>query len=341
MQCSARRWPRPAWGGRHLGRKALLWGVGLGTLPDLDLLANPWLDEIGKLQWHRGATHSLLFILLLAPALGWVIQRIHPVITWLRASWAVFLILATHVLIDVFTVYGTQVWWPFSKTRVGFGNLFIIDPLFTLPLLLAVLLAFWTKSSLLRLRACRTGLVVSAAVALWSIAAQNVVEDRLERALAARGIQVERLLVTPTPLNTLLWRGLIQTPEEILVVYHSLLERDHMPTVRLFPLARRQTFPEGTNGAREMEGLRWFADGFYTVEEHPDGLVFSDWRFGELRDFARPSDLAENRPQPIFSWKVRSDEADGMRIERRPPGFRRRDFLPVLWRRIFYVEAFQ
>ncbi|MEX1118936.1 MAG: metal-dependent hydrolase, partial [Terrimicrobiaceae bacterium] len=128
--------------GRQLGRRAIVWGLALGTLPDLDVLAHPLLDTIGELEWHRGISHSLFLITVISPFVGWLVSKLHrDAVRIARATSTVWLIFFTHVLIDVFTVYGTVVFAPFSEARIGFNNLFIIDPLFTMPLLVGVLAA--------------------------------------------------------------------------------------------------------------------------------------------------------------------------------------------------------
>ena len=61
-----------------------------------------------------------------------------PFVTTKEAGWFVFLVWSTHVLIDVFTGYGTQIYEPFSDRRVAWSNLFIIDFFFTLPMLVGL-----------------------------------------------------------------------------------------------------------------------------------------------------------------------------------------------------------
>ncbi|MEM6335335.1 MAG: metal-dependent hydrolase, partial [Bacteroidota bacterium] len=47
--------------GRRVGTKAAVWGAFGGLLPDLDILAYPFLDTVGELYVHRGFTHGVLF----------------------------------------------------------------------------------------------------------------------------------------------------------------------------------------------------------------------------------------------------------------------------------------
>ena len=57
--------------------------------------------------------------------------------TWLYAA----LGFATHGLLDACTTYGTQLLWPFSDARIAWNVISIIDPLFTVPILLLVVFA--------------------------------------------------------------------------------------------------------------------------------------------------------------------------------------------------------
>ena len=51
--------------GRKEGNKAILWGVIIGTIPDLDVIVARFFDPVRSLLVHRGFSHSILFILLL------------------------------------------------------------------------------------------------------------------------------------------------------------------------------------------------------------------------------------------------------------------------------------
>ena len=103
--------------GKKLGWKGAAWGAFFGTLPDLDILAYPFLSEAGRIQWHRGVSHSILVMVLASFILAKPLSLLHEekgVTAW-RAGWMVFWVWSTHVLIDCFTTYGTQVYEPFFK----------------------------------------------------------------------------------------------------------------------------------------------------------------------------------------------------------------------------------
>lgn len=294
-------------GGRRLGNKAILWGVVLGTLPDLDIIAYPWLDHIERLEWHRGWSHSLFLMLVASPAIGWLVSKIHKgKVGMRRAAWTVFAILATHVLIDVFTVYGTMVFAPFSDYRAGWNNLFIIDPLFTTPLLLGILIACISrKNQSVRRWANISGLALATLYAGWSLAAKAIAEDRMRDELANAGISYDRFVSNPTPFNTILWRGLAERDQDFVITYYSFLNPNEPPAFDFIPKNHQILAPIA--GSREAKRLAWFSDGFFSVHQTSQGWLVSDWRFGEWRSVDDPFSEA-NPPVSIFSWVLRPEE---------------------------------
>lgn len=63
--------------GRKVGNRAMLWGGICGTIPDLDVFANAVSDPMSALAYHRAFTHSLLFAVLMAPAIGLAMHRLY------------------------------------------------------------------------------------------------------------------------------------------------------------------------------------------------------------------------------------------------------------------------
>ena len=121
-----------------------LLGFLAGMSADLDVLIRSTTDPLLFLEYHRQFTHSLIFIpiggVLCALLLHALIGRRRGLRfrqTWLFCT----LGYATHALLDACTTYGTMLLWPFSEQRFAWNTISIIDPLFTLPLLVGVLLA--------------------------------------------------------------------------------------------------------------------------------------------------------------------------------------------------------
>jgi inner membrane protein len=127
--------------GRRAGPRAALWGAVCGTLPDLDVLWSHG-DPVRDFTFHRAETHALFWLTVVSPLLGWLLARLNrDRQAWVRWSLLAWLALVTHALLDAFTVYGTQLLLPFSDYPVGLGSVFIIDPLYTVPLLAGVIAA--------------------------------------------------------------------------------------------------------------------------------------------------------------------------------------------------------
>ena len=186
---------------RPLGRRALLGGALLGTLPDLDVLID-YGDAVANFTEHRGFSHSLLVLLPVSLVLALCLSRWQTQIPLRR--WWLFtgLCLITHPLLDAFTTYGTQLFWPLGDP-VAISSVFIIDPLYTLPMLVAVIVALARPPAM---AALATGLTLSSLYLCWSLVAQQWMTQRVMPTLAQRGLSEAPRLVQPMPFSTLLWR---------------------------------------------------------------------------------------------------------------------------------------
>jgi inner membrane protein len=289
--------------------KAALWGAVAGTLPDLDVLL-AYGDPIRDMVLHRAETHALfwlsLFSLPLAAAVAWL-HKEGPI--WRRWWLALWLVLVTHPLLDTMTVYGTQLALPFSDHPFGVGSVFIIDPLYTVPLLVGAGWALASRGSARGLAANVAGLVLSTAYLGWGFAAQQHVQRIARAALAAQGIAVEQLLVTPAPLNTVLWRVVAMSGAHYHEGFYGLL--DAAPADgqgRGGPPIHFDRFPSGHGLARplsEVAGLRRimaFSKGFYKLHLQGGRVVVTDLRMGQEPHYAFSFAVAERHSplQPLL-----------------------------------------
>ena len=267
--------------GRQAQKKAPLWGAFLGTLPDLDVLANPFLTEAQALAFHRGPSHSLFLALIAAPLLGWALSRLHssgP--SWRRWTVLVGAVLLTHIGLDCLTSYGTQVFWPFSRTPIILGTIFIIDPLYTVPLAAGLLTALWWNPSARARRWINyAGLALSSAYLLVTVANKLHVEQVFERSLQAQDLPAERVFTKPTAFNNLLWMAIAEGEDGFYVGYYSLLDDDRKVSFRFVP-QKKDLLGAAANNAF-VERIQWFSRGYYVVRRAPDGtLTMQDLRFG-------------------------------------------------------------
>lgn len=259
--------------------KAALWGGICGTLPDLDTFISRG-DPVSDMTLHRTESHALFYQTLLAPLLAWGVAVLHRERErWGRWCLAVWAALVTHPLLDLMTIYGTQLGLPFTDHPFGIGSVFVIDPLYTLPLLVGVTGAWRLRHTPAGLRWNAAGLLLSTAYLAWGVAVQHHVTRLARQALQAQGVAVDRLLVTPTPFNTVLWRVVAITPQGYAEAYHSLLDANGSWRLRHH---RRDAALDRQLQARSWHARRlaWFSHGFYKVWEQDGECRMSDLRMG-------------------------------------------------------------
>jgi inner membrane protein len=268
-------------------RAALLAGAALGTLPDLDSLPLALLtdDPVALMTWHRSASHSLLVLPLLAAAIWWWFRRRGGRVAAAptRWFWAILLALVTHPLLDAFTVYGTQLLWPLPMRPAMWSSVFIIDPLYTVWLLVAVVAAFFLRERRAAQRWLVAGLVLSTAYLGWSLVAKAMVEREAERALAAMGLGDAPRFSVPMPLNTLLWRVVAMTPGGYVEGFRSLAADEGPMTFRGYP-SNAQALAQARH-VPAVSRLTWFNHGFMRAQVVDAELVLSDLRMGSEPDY--------------------------------------------------------
>jgi len=308
-------------------RAAMLAGAVLGTLPDLDSFPIRLFtdDPVALMTLHRGFSHSLLVLPLVAWAIWAFYRRRGKRVAEAPARWfwAIQLALVTHPLLDAFTVYGTQLLWPLATPPVMWSSVFIIDPGYTLWLLLGVAVAAFAGAKPLARRALVAGLALSTAYLGWSLVAKAMVNREAERSLAALGLADAPRFSVPMPFNTLLWRVVAMTPDGFVEGEHSLAAdtrpiafRRHASDVAA--LEQVAAFPA-------VKRLAWFNHGFMKASERDGKLVLSDLRMGAEPDYS-------------FNFAVAGRDGDGWREippEQLSWPWEARRRLPQMWDRIW------
>jgi inner membrane protein len=195
-----------------------------------------------------------------------------------RRWWlAVWLALVTHPMLDLMTVYGTQVALPFTDRPFGVGSVFIIDPLYTLPLLFGVSAALVLRGRSMRWNAA--GLVLSTTYLAWSFGVQQHVASIAAESLRTQTIDAQRVLVTPAPFNTLLWRVVAITPDDFHEGYYSLLDREPRIAFDRFP--RGAPLYEELRGDPDVERIARFSHGFFKLSQDGTRVLIADLRMGQ------------------------------------------------------------
>lgn len=259
--------------GKTLGRSVLLTGALLGTLPDLDVLIN-YGSAIANFTQHRGFSHSLFVLAPLSLLLATLFWRWKPQLSFPRWLLLTALVLLTHPILDTFTTYGTQLFWPFGRP-LAISSIFIIDPLYTLPLL-AGCAAFLLRPP--AVRALAAGLLLSTGYLGWSYAAQQAIIERVQPALAEAGFAGAKLLVQPMPFNTVLWRATAVTDQQRVEIVSGFLDGNGPLTLEYFP--RQPELANAVAQLPEARRLEWFTRGFVDYQARNGDITATDVRLG-------------------------------------------------------------
>ena len=299
--------------GRYVGRKAFLWGAIAGTIPDLDVLI-PFGDPIKDFTYHRSFSHSFLFLAVLTPILTWLIVRIHPSTSIYRKRWlaGVFLVLITHPLLDCFTVYGTQIFWPFSEYPVTWSTVFIVDPAYTLPLLAGSLCALIMSRNSLRGRYLNTaGLILSSAYLVFSIAGKWQVERMAASTAAQHHLANASYVTAAAPFTTLLWRVVFVDGNRYGEGFYSLF--DKADSIRLTWYESEPPLLRNIAGTWPVQRLQWFTKGFYRVRAQNDHVSITDLRMGQEPFYVFSfivGEIKNGLVMPMLPTRTPSERAD-------------------------------
>ena len=252
---------------RPWARRAAFMGLVAGLSPDADVFIHSATDPLLSLQFHRQFTHALAFIpvgalivaLVLHPLAGRKALRFTTTYLVCLAGYA------THGLLDACTSYGTQLLWPFSDMRVAWNNISIIDPLFTLPILLLAVLGFFRKSPLL----ARCALVWAGLYLLLGVVQRDRAAAIGHDMAASRGHAVERLAAKPTFGNMLVWKIVYEYEGRFFVdaVRVGLGSRRY-PGASINKLDTSRDLPwlqRDTQQARDVERFRWFSGDYLAL----------------------------------------------------------------------------
>lgn len=272
-------------------RKALLAGAIIATLPDLDSL--PMLlmtggDPVVQMTSHRAASHSLLVLPWFGLLLWLLLRQCWRPIREAPRQWllAIQLTLLTHPLLDALTVYGTQLLWPFTPPPTMWASLWIIDPLYTLPLLTGVIAATIYGSRISAQRWLWAGAILSSLYIAWSLVAKAIVEKDIREALQDHGLQGAKYFSVPMPLNTLLWQVTIMTDDGYLTAERSLLV-DRKPLQFRHDKSDTAAMTAALQTVPALQRLQWFNHGFMAARIDAQGrLIVADLRMGLAPDFS-------------------------------------------------------
>lgn len=315
--------------GKKIGNKALLWGAIGGTIPDLDVFVGRMFDTVTELDIHRGFSHSIVFSLLLSPILGYLVSKLYSSkeADWKGWSLLFFWSLFTHPLLDSFTTWGTQLFWPFDY-RVAIHSIFVIDPIYTLPFLISTIaVLFYKRESQIRRRWNRFGILFSTAYLGITLLIKTHVNGEITDSLRRQNVDYERFETRPSPLNTILWTANIETKDAFLISYYSLF--DTQPEILFKKIDKSLHLAESIKETYNFTRLEYLTKGYYAMSVSGDTLLMNDLRFGQLIGWDESDD------DFVFTYQFLPQSNNNWVVERRPNDMTKaKEALGDLWTRI-------
>lgn len=316
----------------QLGTRAVIYGAALGMLPDLDTVAG-FFGQWVSLKYHRGITHSLIILAVLAPLAGWACWKLSGGRgTFLLWALLAFLALFTHPLLDLFTSYGTQIFAPITSKRYALDAIAIIDPLYTVPLLLAVAVTFlpWFSPEVRKYFAYGA-LIFSTAYLFFGLYENSRAAGIAKEQFKKLGIETAEIRATPQMFTIFYWRIMAKCPDGSFEVANLSTSK----TMEMKPKRLTTTDNEYVRKALDSangEIMLEFSRGWYVASYSEDAagpkVVISDLRYG------LPSDPATF----LFSTEFRFDasgEPKSVRFERSFGDLSIRDEIKIIWDNVF------
>lgn len=286
--------------GKKIGNKALLWGAVAGTIPDLDVFIGFFVDDFTGQELHRGFSHSIVFAILGALIFSWSHVKVFRKSKASRLEWRKFYFwtLVTHPLLDCHTNYGTQLFWPLPY-RVAYNNVFVADPLYTLPFLLCILVVLFLKrKSAARRWTNYIGLGLSTSYMIFTIISKGIGVDRLKQHFDKIPGEIVQYQTSNSPLNAIVWNGIIETDSGYYFCNFGL--RDKVDSIPFFGMKKNFVLRKQWEETPFYARFNRVSEGYFLIHEDSAGLYFSDLRF-------RPLTFAEGEHPFIYSYRFPKD----------------------------------
>lgn len=310
--------------GKKIGNKAMVLGAIAGTIPDLDVLAGYFTDTVTALEVHRGFTHSIVFSVVFGFLFAWMLALWDKRATLKEWFWFWFLCFVTHPLLDAHTTWGTQLFWPLDL-RLAYKNIFVIDPLYTLPFLTFLILAMLQKrGSIKRRKLNNLGLIVSSSYMALTIILKGITYFKFEDALKTQNISYSQLQTKPSPFNTILWTANIETEDAFLIGDYSFF--DTQP-IQFFPHPKNHEALGDLRDEDKVQRLINITQGWYTVSEKNDGIYLNDLRFGMMS-------VDQSVDKYAFSFRIDRNGEEVTVTEEPKDRSEAKRLLSDLWKRI-------
>lgn len=316
--------------GKQLGKKAMLIGALANSLPDIDVVAALWNSPSEQLLVHRGITHSILFSIVCSSLLAYLFLKTSKKTNTTYTRWLLLIGsgLFLHIFMDAFTAYGTGWFEPFNHSRITFNTLYILDPIFSLPLLIGAVILVVIKPIHFQKRIKIAIIAISLSVVYLcvSLLIKLNVNTVIEQDLSSKNIAYESYMVTPTPMNTFLWYCIVRQKKDFYIGYYSVFDQTDFVFWELY--SKNDSLLGPLKYSTGVTELIQFSKNYYCMNSEKGELTFSDMRFGQIGGWAYP------QADFVFNFNLKLHEQSKLNLQQgRFKSFNKKD-LKVLFDRI-------
>ena len=296
---------------------ATLVGIFSGLLADADILIRSADDPLLNIEYHRHFTHSLFFVPLgatVACLLLWPVLRrqlpLHRLYLFCLTGFSLSGVL------DSLTSYGTLLFCPFSNQRVAWNVISIVDPIFTLILLISLVLG-WRLASR---RMALSGLVLCGLYLGLGLVQQHRALQLADELIAKRNHQPLQQVVKPTLGNLLLWRSVYTYSDRIYgdalrvgLFDQTIYAGESVPR---FVLSRDlPSLDPDTTLAQDIRRFERFSDGYVALDPGK-AAVLGDIRYSMLPQSTAPLwgiHIDSDRPLKHAEYRFFRDNSTAIR----------------------------
>jgi inner membrane protein len=313
---------------KSLGTSSLFIGAVVGTIPDLDVLLAPLFNEVAFISVHRSITHSIFFAILGSLLLAYFAHKITASrYLFKHWFWAFFWALSTHSLLDCFTTYGTKLLSPLNGYLFSFNSIHVFEPIYTSILLLGMMYYLFKNTNRISQQTIlKRTLLISSFYLCWTFVSKSIAHRQFVQALNFKNIHYQKILVSPTPLNTLLWNGIVKTKDGYYFGLYSLLDGDQSIEFQ-FVKSDYEIIPQILKYKEGRQYLAYTQD-FPLIQLVQDTVKIYAVKFGPVNCYGPPLFV-----HPLC-LNLQPDKVANFRIEKAINQVGPVKSYPNLWRRI-------
>jgi inner membrane protein len=259
-------------------------GFLAGLAPDIDIFIRSNIDPLLFLEYHRQFTHSLLFIpmgsLICALVFYYTFSKRFN-FSFINTYIFSFLGYATHGIIDAFTTYGTQLYWPFSSERLAFNTISVIDPLFTLPVIILSVITIINKN--------KQFLYIAI---IWMFAYQSIAHFQKNKAesiindyASSKGHIINSIEAKPSFANILVWKVIYSDNTHYYInavrmtTFHTIFKGESIKKINV-----ERDFPwlnPDSQQAKDLQRFKWFSNDYLAIDKLDNSIIY-DIRFSAI-----------------------------------------------------------